>query len=138
MKIILFSCFLFMALSAICQPVEMQIFVKTVTASNTQLGVRVRSTAGTLQYIGTTRSEEHTSELQSHVNLVCRLLLEKKNTVIDINSHFGLTLTLVTIFTLVNTPTPCPTRALMQMQLLIPVYQITSYMIRSLNTSRSY
>src|SRR6266480_69190 len=26
----------------------------------------------------TSRSEEHTSELQSHVNLVCRLLLEKK------------------------------------------------------------
>src|SRR5260370_30060463 len=28
----------------------------------------------------TSRSEEHTSELQSHLNLVCRLLLEKKNT----------------------------------------------------------
>src|SRR5260370_21100879 len=29
--------------------------------------------------IGTrARSEEHTSELQSHLNLVCRLLLEKK------------------------------------------------------------
>src|SRR4051812_49819073 len=28
---------------------------------------------------GGARSEEHTSELQSHVNLVCRLLLEKKN-----------------------------------------------------------
>src|SRR5438477_7071075 len=28
----------------------------------------------------TWRSEEHTSELQSHVNLVCRLLLEQKNT----------------------------------------------------------
>src|SRR4051812_49865299 len=27
------------------------------------------------------RSEEHTSELQSHVNIVCRLLLEKKNPV---------------------------------------------------------
>src|SRR5207237_9507947 len=27
---------------------------------------------------GLTRSEEHTSELQSHLNLVCRLLLEKK------------------------------------------------------------
>src|SRR5260370_19817659 len=27
------------------------------------------------------RSEEHTSELQSHLNLVCRLLLEKKKTV---------------------------------------------------------
>ena len=25
-----------------------------------------------------TRSEEHTSELQSHLNIVCRLLLEKK------------------------------------------------------------
>src|SRR5260370_19330391 len=25
------------------------------------------------------RSEEHTSELQSHLNIVCRLLLEKKN-----------------------------------------------------------
>src|SRR5690242_21515287 len=28
--------------------------------------------------VSTLRSEEHTSELQSHVNLVCRLLLEKK------------------------------------------------------------
>src|SRR2546430_15797211 len=30
------------------------------------------------QVISTTRSEEHTSELQSQSNLVCRLLLEKK------------------------------------------------------------
>src|SRR6266480_6727571 len=29
---------------------------------------------------GRGRSEEHTSELQSHVKLVCRLLLEKKKT----------------------------------------------------------
>src|SRR5438046_7660135 len=29
--------------------------------------------------IGNSRSEEHTSELQSLTNLVCRLLLEKKN-----------------------------------------------------------
>src|SRR5690625_7573675 len=29
--------------------------------------------------IATTRSEEHTSELQSRGHLVCRLLLEKKN-----------------------------------------------------------
>src|SRR5260370_8751505 len=29
------------------------------------------------------RSEEHTSELQSHLNLVCRLLLEKKKTLKD-------------------------------------------------------
>src|SRR5260370_19948728 len=33
------------------------------------------------------RSEEHTSELQSHLNLVCRLLLEKKkNTVMKVQS----------------------------------------------------
>src|SRR5690242_20973476 len=33
------------------------------------------------------RSEEHTSELQSHVNLVCRLLLEKKKAYIVVNIH---------------------------------------------------
>src|SRR2546430_10137640 len=33
---------------------------------------------GTLRLLGV-RSEEHTSELQSQSNLVCRLLLEKKN-----------------------------------------------------------
>src|SRR5690606_42093353 len=33
------------------------------------------------------RSEEHTSELQSRENLVCRLLLEKKNTIRDDRSH---------------------------------------------------
>src|SRR5256885_8651477 len=32
----------------------------------------------TLDVSATTRSEEHTSELQSPCNLVCRLLLEKK------------------------------------------------------------
>src|SRR5260370_16841004 len=34
------------------------------------------------------RSEEHTSELQSHLNLVCRLLLEKKNQLF-FNSHLS-------------------------------------------------
>src|SRR5256886_11383708 len=33
--------------------------------------------------VGHPRSEEHTSELQSQSNLVCRLLLEKKNTHVD-------------------------------------------------------
>src|SRR2546426_5369098 len=36
---------------------------------------------GLLLPIGEDRSEEHTSELQSPCNLVCRLLLEKKNKV---------------------------------------------------------
>src|SRR2546422_2949904 len=33
------------------------------------------------------RSEEHTSELQSRLHLVCRLLLEKKNTQLDGAAH---------------------------------------------------
>src|SRR5260370_31921145 len=33
------------------------------------------------------RSEEHTSELQSHLNIVCRLLLEKKKQLILHPSH---------------------------------------------------
>src|SRR2546427_7938310 len=32
-----------------------------------------------VEFKGAARSEEHTSELQSQSNLVCRLLLEKKN-----------------------------------------------------------
>src|SRR5690606_39871563 len=43
--------------------------------------LRVGSTSGGDDYITETtlgRSEEHTSELQSRENLVCRLLLEKK------------------------------------------------------------
>src|SRR2546430_16270643 len=34
-----------------------------------------------------TRSEEHTSELQSQSNLVCRLLLEKKNSFFPFKNH---------------------------------------------------
>src|SRR5260370_21167432 len=33
------------------------------------------------------RSEEHTSELQSHLNLVCRLLLEKKKMFVQSAPH---------------------------------------------------
>src|SRR5260370_11529196 len=35
----------------------------------------------TSRFRGEVRSEEHTSELQSHLNLGCRLLLENKNAV---------------------------------------------------------
>src|SRR5690242_20795201 len=44
------------------------------------LAEAVRRLDGLRDVATATRSEEHTSELQSHVNLVCRLLLEKKNT----------------------------------------------------------
>src|SRR5690348_18213354 len=47
----------------------------------TATATRPRSSSpcsGPIRRIPTTRSEEHTSELQSPVHLVCRLLLEKK------------------------------------------------------------
>src|SRR5260221_7404194 len=47
-------------------------------------GARTGATSGacspiTFRACTCSRSEEHTSELQSHSDLVCRLLLEKKN-----------------------------------------------------------
>src|SRR2546430_13320649 len=41
--------------------------------------MRVVGDQAALEQGGLIRSEEHTSELQSQSNLVCRLLLEKKN-----------------------------------------------------------
>src|SRR5690606_39611893 len=43
--------------------------------TDVELGMKMDSLDGRLR---TNRSEEHTSELQSRENLVCRLLLEKK------------------------------------------------------------
>src|SRR5260221_5482952 len=44
------------------------------------VAMRVRVFFGGAAVGGPARSEEHTSELQSHSDLVCRLLLEKKKT----------------------------------------------------------
>src|SRR5690606_42122918 len=44
----------------------------------TGLELRVAVDSGTVAVSDIDRSEEHTSELQSRENLVCRLLLEKK------------------------------------------------------------
>src|SRR2546426_8548124 len=41
-------------------------------------GFRFRATGAPVSTVVVKRSEEHTSELQSPCNLVCRLLLEKK------------------------------------------------------------
>src|SRR5947207_7033550 len=45
-----------------------------------QLGIasEIQITEALAAFAGLRRSEEHTSELQSHSDLVCRLLLEKK------------------------------------------------------------
>src|SRR5436189_4441902 len=39
--------------------------------------------------LGRERSEEHTSELQSPMYLVCRLLLEKKNKITGTRTHYS-------------------------------------------------
>src|SRR5438132_8928492 len=38
-------------------------------------------------HTGEFRSEEHTSELQSHSDLVCRLLLEKKKNIVQVKIY---------------------------------------------------
>src|SRR5260370_15881598 len=58
--------------------------VATTTVMAVQDRIREHALLQTLGFSGprifslVLRSEEHTSELQSHLNLVCRLLLEKK------------------------------------------------------------
>src|SRR5438034_3060153 len=55
-----------------------------------ELGERVRHDHVFDRYsLDQDRSEEHTSELQSHSDLVCRLLLEKKNMGSDGNYYAG-------------------------------------------------
>src|SRR5438034_8112048 len=53
--------------------------VARLIANSYLVGSSTASSAGLAPFrILSTRSEEHTSELQSHSDLVCRLLLEKK------------------------------------------------------------
>src|SRR2546427_1169041 len=69
---------LFVAFASASQDIVVDAY-RTDVASREQRGI-----AGALGVVGyrlamLARSEEHTSELQSQSNLVCRLLLEKKN-----------------------------------------------------------
>src|SRR5260370_32316040 len=48
------------------------------SAGGTQPAAGSNQAANPSKTDASNRSEEHTSELQSHLNLVCRLLLEKK------------------------------------------------------------
>src|SRR2546430_11700024 len=57
-------------------------------ASCASLNVPTRHSRNALRkVVRACRSEEHTSELQSQSNLVCRLLLEKKKTISLIAPH---------------------------------------------------
>src|SRR5438876_8266046 len=57
------------------------------SASLSVPGIDTLVTCGARRPFAALRSEEHTSELQSPVHLVCRLLLEKKNGVGDSLHH---------------------------------------------------
>src|SRR2546422_6648391 len=50
----------------------------TASSSASAREARPKCTAPNIRSTGPVRSEEHTSELQSRLHLVCRLLLEKK------------------------------------------------------------
>src|SRR5438093_4402569 len=56
---------------------DFQGWLRAITAHESASWVR-RQTSGRERPAEEARSEEHTSELQSLTNLVCRLLLEKK------------------------------------------------------------
>src|SRR2546430_13602806 len=58
-------------------PIEVS-FCDNEGASSSRM-MRSISAQPALRRVAVSRSEEHTSELQSQSNLVCRLLLEKKN-----------------------------------------------------------
>src|SRR5260370_23174249 len=51
---------------------------KPLLANDTHLELSIPPIWYEMSIVGEQRSEEHTSELQLHLNLVCRLLLEKK------------------------------------------------------------
>src|SRR5260370_7996054 len=59
------------------QPVRVKSSLQQVESVRVRL--ERKEAAVILHPRGRNRSEEHTSELQSHLNLVCRLLLEKTN-----------------------------------------------------------
>src|SRR5260370_10684820 len=75
------SAFLFFFFLMIRRPPRSTLFpYTTLSRSGRPTSGPTRKSAGRTAsgYGKSRRSEEHTSELQSHLNLVCRLLLEKK------------------------------------------------------------
>src|SRR5437667_6349560 len=62
--------------SGLDRPLATQLVLYVTNVLTLNLGVSFRHSMPVLDLIQ--RSEEHTSELQSHHDLVCRLLLEKK------------------------------------------------------------
>src|SRR5258707_7186959 len=58
-------------------------FLGPVRAGKAEIGLEFSSPRPAFWRVAFPRSEEHTSELQSRQYLVCRLLLEKKKTILN-------------------------------------------------------
>src|SRR6266511_5710714 len=69
------------------RPPRSTLFPYTTLFRSTPAGPRAVREPGVPARPDERRSEEHTSELQSRENLVCRLLLEKKKKTIQMNSR---------------------------------------------------
>src|ERR1041385_9409140 len=83
--IILSLCFLFFLM--IRRPPRSTLFPYTTLFRSLATVKRVPPEALSPVYHANHRSEEHTSELQSRLHLVCRLLLEKKKNKKDQTTH---------------------------------------------------
>src|SRR5215204_6769854 len=78
-RMILFWCLrLFFFFLMIRRPPRSTLFPYTTLFRSPEPGLAAARFRRVGQETGFRRSEEHTSELQSHSDLVCRLLLEKK------------------------------------------------------------
>src|SRR6185369_17552797 len=74
-KLYLFILFFFLMIR---RPPRSTLFPYTTLFRSTRMRMGIPRRCGICRAGSADRSEEHTSELQSHLNLVCRLLLEKK------------------------------------------------------------
>src|SRR6202022_4837437 len=80
----LHSCLVFFFFLMIRRPPRSTLFPYTTLfrSRHEPLGISHDATPSQPCAAAMTRSEEHTSELQSHSDLVCRLLLEKKKNIV--------------------------------------------------------
>src|SRR5690606_40247783 len=73
---------LWLIVHSVLQGTTPKSFLASIRTSMSKMVISTHSVWSIMQ-----RSEEHTSELQSRENLVCRLLLEKKNVLIVLSIH---------------------------------------------------
>src|SRR3989449_2838227 len=68
----------FYGMNAFMRSVDTKVLGRKTYDVSLRLGAKFDSQSRNIVFSGHPRSEEHTSELQSRLHLVCRLLLEKK------------------------------------------------------------